>query len=257
MKKKKSQINLFVVLKTENITPNMQRITLKSDTLSAFPSDSEGRFIKLLFNRSGGTNLNEVSAEERPVARTYTIRRFIPDQDIIEVDFVRHITQDLQCGFASRWAISAEAGDTINIAGPGKNSSINTQADWFFLTADMTALPALAIKLKNLPDNAQGYAVVKIISEQDIQQLQRPKGIEIHWITETSMADEVLTLTWLEGEVMVWCACEFNVMRELRQYFRNDKDVQRDNLYISSYWKQGASEDSHKVIKRKYEEMQE
>ena len=95
------------------------------------------------------------------------------------------------------------------------------------------------------------------ISEKDIQQLQRPKGIEIHWITETSMADEVLTLTWLEGEVMVWCACEFNVMRELRQYFRNDKEVQRDNLYISSYWKQGASEDSHKAIKRKYEEMQE
>ena len=121
----------------------------------------------------------------------------------------------------------------------------------------MTALPALSIKLKNLPDNAQGYAVIKIISEQDIQQLQAPKGIEVHWITGTSMTDKVLTLTWLEGGVMVWCACEFNVMRELRQYFRNDKDVQRDNLYISSYWKQGASEDSHKVIKRKYEEMQE
>ncbi|NVJ56308.1 MAG: siderophore-interacting protein, partial [Vibrionaceae bacterium] len=35
-----------------------------------------------------------------------------------------------------------------------------------------------------------------------------------------------------------------------RQYLRNDKQVKRENIYISSYWKQGVSEDGHKVIKQ-------
>jgi NADPH-dependent ferric siderophore reductase len=39
-------------------------------------------------------------------------------------------------------------------------------------------------------------------------------------------------------------------MRALRQYFRNEKEVDRENIYISSYWKKGVSEDGHKVIKR-------
>ncbi len=43
---------------------------------------------------------------------------------------------------------------------------------------------------------------------------------------------------------------EFDSMRALRQYFRNEKEVDRENIYISSYWKQGVSEDGHKVIKR-------
>jgi NADPH-dependent ferric siderophore reductase len=39
-------------------------------------------------------------------------------------------------------------------------------------------------------------------------------------------------------------------MRALRQYFRNDRDVEREFIYISSYWKNGVTEEGHKVIKR-------
>jgi NADPH-dependent ferric siderophore reductase len=39
-------------------------------------------------------------------------------------------------------------------------------------------------------------------------------------------------------------------MRALRQYFRNEKEVERGNIYISSYWKKGVSEEGHKVIKQ-------
>jgi len=37
----------------------------------------------------------------------------------------------------------------------------------------------------------------------------------------------------------------------LRHYFRNEKQVDKDNLYISSYWKEGTTEDGHKIIKQK------
>ncbi len=54
----------------------------------------------------------------------------------------------------------------------------------------------------------------------------------------------------------MWCACEFDDMRALRDYFRNQRNVEHDRIYISSYWKNGVSEDGHKVLKRQYLETQ-
>ncbi|MGY0615049.1 siderophore-interacting protein [Vibrio sp. FJH11] len=249
--KKKPQPKQLVVTHTETITPNMQRLTLQGEALSQFPADCEGGYIKLLFNEMGGTDLQPVSEDNRPLMRTYTIRRFYPETSSIEVDFVRHITQDLQCGFAARWAMSAQKGDVINIVGPGTISNLNTDADWFFMAADMTALPALSAKIRTLPEEAKGYAVISVISVADIQPLHAPAGMELIWLTEgQALAEAVRELEWLEGDAAVWCACEFDSMRALRQYFRNEKEVDRENIYISSYWKQGVSEDGHKVIKR-------
>ncbi|EGQ8446377.1 TPA: siderophore-interacting protein [Vibrio alginolyticus] len=249
--KKKPQPKTLVVTDTETITPNMQRITLQGEALSHFPRDCEGSYIKLLFNDMGGSDLSILSEDDRPIMRTYTIRRFHPETSSIEVDFVRHVTQDLQCGFAARWATAAQKGDTISIVGPGSISNLNTEADWFFMAADMTALPALSAKIRTLPEEAKGYAVISVMSPADIQPLNTPAGMELIWLTEQqTLADSVRELEWLDGNASVWCACEFDSMRTLRQYFRNEKEVDRENIYISSYWKQGVSEDGHKVIKR-------
>lgn len=87
--------------------------------------------------------------------------------------------------------------------------------------------------------------------------LNAPTGMQVEWITEsTTLADAVRTYPWLDGQVSVWCACEFDDMRGLRQYFRNERQVERNNIYISSYWKQGVTEDGHKVLKRRDAEEQ-
>ncbi|KJY88399.1 siderophore-interacting protein ViuB [Vibrio neptunius] len=241
----------LTVQSTQTITPNMQRITLHGSELAEFPVDCIGGYIKLLFNQEGGTDLTQLGEEQRPVMRTYTIRQFDPVSSTLEVDFVRHITEDLQCGFAARWAMSAQVGDVISIAGPGSISTMNLEADWFFMVADMTALPALSVKIQSLPEQAIGYAVIQVDSEQDRQPINAPENIKIIWLDASqSLAEQTQGLPWLEGEVSVWCACEFDSMRQLRQYFRNEKEVERENIYISSYWKKGVSEDGHKVIKR-------
>jgi len=245
-----SQLSQIVTVRSsETVTPNMQRIVLQGDILSTFATDCEGGYIKLLFNLDGGTDLSGMAEGQRPMMRTYTIRHFIADQNAIEVDFVRHITQDNQCGFASRWAMNAQVGDTIEIRGPGTISSLNHKADWFLLAADMTALPALSAKVKQLPKEAKGYAVIQLVNEEDKQQLEIPTGIEVHWVTQ-ELSQAVRSMPWLEGQASAWAACEFDSMRELRQYLRNDKALDRDFIYISSYWKKGVTEDGHKVIKQ-------
>lgn len=235
----------------------MQRITLHSKNSVGFSDESEGSYIKLLFNQAGGSDLSVLNDGERPVMRTYTVRRFDKKTQCIDVDFVRHITQDLQCGFAARWAMEVTVGDTINVAGPGTIQNIKSEADWFFMVADMTALPALSAKIRKLPASARGYAVIQVHSKQDMQPLEVPDGVQIKWITKyDELYETVRQVTWLSGEPYVWCACEFESMRQLRQYFRSEREVGRENIYISSYWKRGVTEDGHKVIKRQDAEHQ-
>ncbi len=254
---KKPSPKLVTVTTVTSVTPNMQRITLQSESLKDFPSNCEGGYIKLLFTPSGETDPKLLAENERPVMRTYTVRKFDASTASIEVDFVRHITQDLGCGFAARWAMDAKVGDTISIVGPGIIEDMNTEADWFAMSADMTALPALSAKIRRLPANAQGFAVIKVVSEQDIQPIQAPENMTVKWIFEDEDLEKaVRAQPWLEGTASVWCACEFDSMRALRQYFRNEKEVDRENIYISSYWKQGVSEDGHKLIKREDAETQ-
>ncbi|OIQ26401.1 siderophore-interacting protein [uncultured Vibrio sp.] len=248
---KKPAPQQLTVIHSEKISPNMRRITLHDNELAKLPTDCEGSYIKLLFNGSGGTDLSSLQEGERPVMRTYTIRQFDPKLRTIEVDFVCHVTQDLQCGFAARWAMNATVGSTITVAGPGMIQDLNTDVDWFFMVADMTALPALSAKIKKLPSDAKGYAVIKIIEKGDIQPLKAPKNFQVVWLTgEESLESHVKALPWLSGQASVWTACEFDSMRALRQYFRNEKEVSKENIYISSYWKKGVSEDGHKVIKQ-------
>ncbi|MCG9577476.1 siderophore-interacting protein [Vibrio tubiashii] len=255
---KKPSPKHVTISSTESVTPNMQRITFQSDALKEFPNNCEGGYIKLLFTPTGDTDPQQLSGDERPVMRTYTIRKFDEQAGTIEVDFVKHITHDLKCGFAAHWAMKAQVGDSIHIAGPGTIQDMSTDADWFFMTADMTALPALSAKIRRLPADVKGYAVIKVISEQDIQPIESPEHFEVKWIFENDdLAQAVRDLPWLAGKASVWCACEFDSMRALRQYFRNEKEVERENIYISSYWKQGVSEDGHKVIKRQDAEEQE
>ena len=250
---KPSPITLTVT-QTSTITPNMQRITLSGEGLSKYPTECAGGYIKLLFSPLGTTDLSQLNEGERPAIRTYTIRQYNPVKQFIEVDFVRHITKDLQCGFAARWAMNAQMGDTISVAGPGLIQGLNLKSDWFFLVADMTSLPALSAKVKTLPEHAKGHAVVQIHSAADKQALEAPEGIKITWLiedeTEETLSQTVRNIEWLDGQVSVWTACEFESMRELRQYFRNEKEVAKENIYISSYWKRGVTEDGHKVLKQ-------
>lgn len=230
------------VIDNKSITPNMRRITLGGIQMQDFPKDQESAYIKLLFNQANS---------ERPLMRTYTIRAQRDTE--IDVDFVVHG----HTGIASQWALEAQIGDTISIGGPGPAKLITPDADWFLLVGDMTALPAISVNLEKLPADATGYAVIEIASEADKQALIKPAGIDIIWVindavsaTHSPLLECVQTLPWSSGQPSVWAACEFHSMRQLRDYFKKTREVQKSHLYISSYWKIDRTEDEHKVDKR-------
>ena len=173
--------------------------------------------------------------------------------DEIDVDYVLH-TAD---GPALTWARSARPGDQILVGGPGLKKRVNNDADWYLLVGDMTALPAIAVNLAQLPEDARGYAVLEVVTDEDIQPLQHPENIEIHWVVNaipnvdtSALLKRIDRVAWLPGQPAVWTACEFHSMRALRTYFKQQRQMPKSHLYISSYWKINSTEDQHKIEKR-------
>jgi len=130
-------------------------------------------------------------------------------------------------------------------------------ADWFFIAGDMTALPALTLNINDLPENAMGVAHIEVLSEQDIQQIDKPNGLQINWVVNPEPGSKDMPLAkaaiegpWIEGSPSTWVACEFNSMKAIRSYLKKKQMIERARLYTSSYWKNGLIEDQHKVVKR-------
>ncbi len=239
----------LMVSEIHQLTPQLLRMVLTGQDLADFPQGQEGGYIKLRFPHS--------DPELKPRVRSYTIVNFAYDATLeryeLTIDFALHG----DTGLASAWALTAKVGDTISIDGPGSVKLVDAAADWFFLVGDMTALPALNVNLQKLPSNAKGYVVLDIVSEAEKTYLTIPEGLQVHWVINPHpdqpnnlLVDTVKSLTWEQGQANVWVACEFEAMRQLRRYFKQDRAVDKNNLYISSYWKMGVTDEENKRAKK-------
>ncbi|MDO6567016.1 siderophore-interacting protein [Alteromonas sp. 1_MG-2023] len=238
------------VVESFRITPNMQRIVLSGPSLEGFPETCPGAYIKLLFDLNGDPVVKP--NKDKPVAmRTYTINSFDAQKAQMTIDMVVHVKEGVT-GPAAAWALSAKEGDKLTIAGPGSSKSLAENYDWVLFAGDMTALPSIRNYLKALPSDARGVAVIAIEHEADAISLEKPSKVSIHWVPkgESSLSDAIKRIDWQQGTPAAWVACEFSQMRKIRSWLKDDKQVPHGQVYISSYWREGRSEDQHKIDKR-------
>lgn len=237
----------FEVLAVRQVTPNMRNVAIGGVALHDFPTGQDGAYVKLMLPTSSFLGKKNI--------RTYTIRRQLHDR--LDIEFALH-GDNGEGGPAVHWAMNVEPGDKISIGGPGPAKPLLPDADWYIVVGDMTALPAIAVNLAALPDDARGDVVIEVQSEADKQLLVRPNGVNIHWVINDRpgenadlMENAVRAIEWPAGRVYAWSATEFETMRRMRTYLRDEKGLSKDELYISSYWKKGANEDAHRQVKRK------
>ncbi|MFF6994046.1 siderophore-interacting protein [Streptomyces sp. NPDC008313] len=250
------------VVRTERLSPHMQRVVLGGEGLAAFAAGtSTDHYVKLLFAPDGVTYPEpfdeeriraELPREQWPVRRTYTVRAWDPEVRELTLDFVIHGDE----GLAGPWAVRAQPGDVVRFMGPGGAYAPDASADWHLLAGDESALPAIAAALESLPDGAVARALVEVAGPEEEQKID--SDVDVVWLHRgdrpvgEALLEAVRALDFPEGRVHAFVHGEAGFVKELRRLLRVERDIPREDLSISGYWRLGHNEDGWQASKREW-----
>lgn len=258
--RKAPKTHVAQVVRTERLTPHMQRVVLGGEGLAEFTvGDSTDHYVKLLFGAEGVTYpepfdiqriREEFPRDQWPVTRTYTVRSWDPETRELAVDFVIHGDE----GLAGPWAKRVQPGATIHFLGPGGGYAPDADADWHLLAGDESALPAIAASLEALPEGATAYAFVEVADAEEEQKIN--SAAEIVWLHRgqrpvgEALVEAVRSLDFPAGDMQAFVHGEAGFVKELRRHLRMERQVPRERLSISGYWRLGDNEDGWQASKR-------
>lgn len=185
------------------LSPHMMRITLAHPSVNDMATWAPDQRVKLFFPAADGSparlaqgegwyaRFKAMIADRRPAMRTYTIRHLRAEQGEVDIDFVLHG----ETGPASRWALRAQPGDSMQILAPDRRFSANDAGgfEWkppqtlnqVLLVADGTALPAAMGILDVLAAKAappQTQAFFEVDSAQDMLPVPDWPGLTVEWL---------------------------------------------------------------------------
>lgn len=239
----------MTVLRAFDLTPHMRRITLKGDDLARFATDAD-LHVRLFFAPPGqppvwpmrGADglIQPIAADRKPQMRKYTIRRIDVASGEVDVDFVIHEI----AGPGSDWAARAQAGDLVGMAGPGGRTA--RPADWMLLAGDETALPAIARILEGLPEATSGHVIMEVADVAGKLTLEKPRGMNIEWLVRDAgaptLAARVMEIAVPQsGTRFCWAGAEFADIQAIRQYWREECDLKKDEQLAVAYWRRGEA----------------
>ncbi|QJB39331.1 siderophore-interacting protein [Chitinophaga oryzae] len=253
------------VVAVVDITPHFRRITLQHELIKEVGFLRPGAHFKLMFpsGNNGAVQLPDVSSgrpvwaneADKPLVRTYTVRRIDRKKGTLDVEFVLHGDN----GPAAAWAAKAAIGDTVGVGiKPGKQDA--SFADWYLLVGDETALPAIAAMLEAFPESVGGVALLETGQASEIFQIATKSTVEVKWLIRGDVppqsselllnAIKAISLPDLApGKRRLWVAGEDSVVKEIRHYFKSMDGIAREELNTTVYWKSGMSEDLYQNIR--------
>ena len=134
------------VVSTTHLSPSLRRIRFALADPATFASsgDPDERL------------LVEFGEDHR---RSYTVRRWDSDTGNVDIDFAVHAG-----GRAAEWARAAEPGEPVRLSHPKGWYRPPQDARWQLLLADLSALPAAARIIENLPPGTGAHLVAEIPS---------------------------------------------------------------------------------------------
>ena len=240
------------VVRTSSIGTGLVRLTLGGEGTDGFESHAPDEHVKLIFPEPDGSlRLPEPNGNmlrwprPRPTAREYTVRRYDPVAREIDIDVALH-----EGGLASEWARAARPGSVLHVAGPPGGLIVPHAYDRYLLAGDITALPAIARRLEELPGDVKGWAFVEVADATEEIEMAAPEGVEVHWLhrgartagSGDALERAVTSVSVPEGErLYVWVAGEAGQIRPLRRWIRDTLKLDRADYDVTGYWKRGVA----------------
>ncbi|QNP66908.1 siderophore-interacting protein [Streptomyces genisteinicus] len=241
------------VVRTTWIGGGLLRVTLGGPGTEGFEAHAPDEHVKLVFREPDGSlRLPEPNGamlkwpRPAPTSREYTVRRYDPATGELDIDVAAH-----PGGLASDWALAAKPGAVVHVAGPPGGLIVPHAYDRYLLAGDITALPAMARWLEELPRDARGWVFAEVGDAGEEIGLSAPDGFEVHWLhrgdrpagTGDLLAAAVTGVRVPAGErVYVWAAGEAGQLKPLRRWVREELGLDRADHDITGYWKVGVAD---------------
>ncbi|MFJ9442055.1 siderophore-interacting protein [Kitasatospora sp. NPDC101235] len=261
-------VTFVEVVEVRRITPRTARITFAAEELPDTVGTAPDQQLKLCFPRPGQREpvlparqgdpmgwyqaYQAIPEAERPVMRSFTLRRRRPGTRLVEIDFVLHG----DTGPAAAWALRAAPGDRLGMVGPSvlyappvAFAEAAAAADWVLLAGDETALPALATLVEALPAGERVYAWIEVADRAERQDLESRADLEVEWLYRDGAAPgTVLTEAFRDavlpgGEPFVWLAGEAGAVRTIRRHLVERQGVPKENIDFTGYWRHRLTQD--------------
>ena len=264
MKKKTATRQTGVVTSKEFLSPHLIRIKLKVEAIDEFQNATIGDNNKILIPPPGVNKIYFPESDPQtgdpivipehlaPVRRTYTHSGIDLDHSEIFIDFVHHGDN----GPASAWALNCKPGDVLGIMMRSHPKELFPKVAHLILIGDATALPAIMAMINQVPRQTIVTAIIEVHSQEDQLELPDNDNINIHWLHNqtpekgSKLAEKAMSLTLPKDSRFAFVAAEFNTVKELRNYFRKEKQWDRTELSAYSYWRAGVAEDRSEKDRR-------
>ncbi len=233
------KIRSLTVTDVGRVTPGMVRVTLFGEDLADFRSLAFDDHVKIMVPTPSGV--------ER---RDYTPRRHDARARTLAIDFAVH-----DAGPATRWALDARPGDTLQVGGP-KGSKVVTGDDvrrWL-LVGDETALPAIGRRIEEAGAGDRLTSAVAVAGPAEAQAFATDADLTALWAHRplAAAADPAALLSALDTldlrpDTFVWIAAEAGVARAVRDHLVAGRGHPRAWVKAGGYWVTGRS-DAHERI---------
>lgn len=180
------------------------------------------------------------------VSRVYTVRaaRRSANGIDIDIDIVRHPGT----GVVMDWLATLRPGSSARILGPRPHFCPNpgTNAP-VALFADETAIPALATIIRDWPEARTAQAWIETPDAAVLADLPTHPGVVVHRLergrdeppgTTGRLVEAALRFSGEHaGPVSIWACGEHGEMKRIRDHFRRDRGLAREDVVVFGYWR--------------------
>lgn len=237
------------VARTAEVSPNLREITFAGGFDGVEPLGADQFFYLAVPHHDDVViapgfsmgDIDQLGDDVRPATAYYTVRRWRPEADEIDMWFVRHD----HAGGVSRWAASAEPGHVVAMWGPRRGFDPPPGTTSYLLVADETGLPAVAAILEELGDGTTADVVIETVDADHHVPLAGGPAVRTVWVhrgddppgTGDRLLAAVHDLGVTAGGRYAFGAAESRQVTAVRRYLRNEIGMPGTHVRMTGYWR--------------------
>ena len=153
-----------------------------------------------------------------------------------------------------------QPGDSLQLMGPGGAYTPSPDADWHLMVGDPSVVPAISASLARVPAGRLVHVLLQGEDAGDEVALSSPGDLRVQWLhggDDETLADALRTLDWPAGDVHAFVHGEASAVRAVRRHLLAERELPREAVSISGYWKRTRTEEGWREDKPEWNRLVE